>query len=249
MSKEGPSSDVDKPLEKHIEEMLIRALIVISVGLAAILVMFPISENIIQILWDAHIPNPDQNAPRLYSPLSVVMTRIKIMILVALVVSFPVLIYQAYQFMQPGLYDIEKMYFKLCSGISLVLSLLGILITHFILVPLLFFYFSSYTEGVAEIAFGLQNTVGLMLIIMIYIVIVFQMPIFLILAVITNVTSYEWIERRRLLFWGAFFGIAFLSSPDPTGMAPVIIGVIMLVLFELTLIILRYLPSSDRGQK
>jgi sec-independent protein translocase protein TatC len=48
-------------------------------------------------------------------------------------------------------------------------------------------------------------------------------------------------EERRLLFWGAFVGLSFtFVAVDPTGMAPIVIGVTMIVLFEATLALLRW---------
>lgn len=55
-----------------------------------------------------------------------------------------------------------------------------------------------------------------------------------------NLVTRRWLEDRRLLFWGAFLGLAFLVSPDPTGMAPIIIGATMITLFEGTLAALRW---------
>lgn len=244
----APEHDIDVPISLHIEELFLRLLIVFAIGSAIALVLLPISEDVIQYLWQSHIPNPDENRPVIYSPVSLFMTRIQVIFLFALVIGFPALIYQGYKFMEPGLYEVEKKYFKISTLSSFALSSIGILIGQFVVLPIMFFYFSSYTQGVAEIAFGLQQTVGLMLIIVIYIVIIFQMPILIVLAVLLGVVSRDWIRNRRLLFWFFFFGIAFLSSPDPTGMAPLIIGLIMLILFELSLFGVKYLPESERTE-
>jgi sec-independent protein translocase protein TatC len=50
----------------------------------------------------------------------------------------------------------------------------------------------------------------------------------------------EWLTEKRLLFWGGFLGVAFLVSPDPTGMAPIIVGATMIGLFEGTLALLKW---------
>jgi sec-independent protein translocase protein TatC len=65
------------------------------------------------------------------------------------------------------------------------------------------------------------------------------------LAIMMNLVTRTWLEARRLLFWGAFLGLAFLVSPDPTGMAPIIIGATMITLFEGTLLALRWTRSGD----
>lgn len=242
----GPESDIDVPIELHIEELFLRSLIVFSVGLFISLILFPISEDVIEYLWNSHIPNPEENRPVLYGPLSLFMTRIQVVSLFAIIVSLPIIIFQSYRFVKPGLYEIEKIYFKISSLSSIVLSFIGLLVSQFIVIPILFAYFSSYTQGAAEIAFGLEQTVGLMIITSIYIVIIFQIPIFIVLAVLMGIVSRYWLIRRRFIFWFAFFSIAFLSSPDPTGMAPLIIGIIMLILFEISIFGVKYLPDSKR---
>jgi sec-independent protein translocase protein TatC len=73
-----------------------------------------------------------------------------------------------------------------------------------------------------------------------YMAVVFQIPLFIQLAIMMNLTSRRWMEDRRLIFWGSFLGLAFLVSPDPTGMAPIIIAATMIVLFEGTLALLRW---------
>jgi sec-independent protein translocase protein TatC len=242
----GPESDIDVPIELHIEELFLRSLIVFCVGLFICLILFPVSEDVIEYLWNSHIPNPDSNRPVLYNPVSLFMTRIQVVSLFAIIVSFPIIIFQSYRFIEPGLYEIEKTYFKISSVSSILLSSIGILVSQFVVIPILFAYFSSYTQGAAEIAFGLEQTVGLMIIMSIYIVIIFQIPILIVLAVLMGLVSRDWLIRRRLIFWGSFFGLAFLSSPDPTGMAPIIIGILMLTLFEISIFALKYLPDSKR---
>jgi sec-independent protein translocase protein TatC len=69
---------------------------------------------------------------------------------------------------------------------------------------------------------------------------VFQIPLFFMLAIMMGLTTRRWLADKRLYFWGAFLGIAFLFSPDPTGMAPIIVAATMIGLFEATLLTLRW---------
>jgi len=69
---------------------------------------------------------------------------------------------------------------------------------------------------------------------------VFQIPLFLMLAMMMGLTSRQWLADRRLLFWGAFLGISFLFSPDPTGMAPILVAATMITLFEGTLLLTKW---------
>ena len=245
-NKQATDYDIKIPISYHIEELLLRIMIVCSFCAAVSLFLLPFSEDIIQYLWNSHIPESDKNRPVLYAPLSLFMTRIKVISLFAVSIGFPLLIYQIYEFMKPALYDVERKYFKISVIASSGLSVLGILVGQFVVLRVLFGYTTSYSQAAADIAFGLQETVGLMLILVIYLIIIFQMPILIMLAILMNVVSIDWIKSRRILFWIVFFVVAFIFSPDPTGMAPFIIGVIMILLFELSLLASGYLPESKR---
>jgi sec-independent protein translocase protein TatC len=65
------------------------------------------------------------------------------------------------------------------------------------------------------------------------------------LAIMMGVTTRRWLETRRLYFWGGFLTIAFFFSPDPTGMAPIIVGLTMVILFEGTLALLRWTGAGS----
>ncbi|WP_148413736.1 twin-arginine translocase subunit TatC [Haloferax sp. KTX1] len=260
---EAPESDQEMPLTAHIEEMIRRLAVVLGVAGAITLVLFPGADilnalvdtqaafgvhipsatDVINFLWNSHIPGAEtivDRRPRLYGPLELILTKLKVAGLAGTVIGLPVFVYETYLFMRPGLYPKERRYYLAAVPTSLILALVGVLFAHFVVLPAIFAYFTSYTEGTAVVAFGLKETFNLILILMGYMAVVFQIPLFVELAIMMNLVTRRWLEDRRLLFWGAFLGLAFLVSPDPTGMAPIIIGATMIVLFEGTLAALRW---------
>lgn len=243
MSKDsefGPESDVDQPVEDHIEELLARLLVVFSIGISISLLFLPISDLIIEFLWNIHIPDSNVNRPRLYGPFSLIFTRFRLLFLISLFISLPILIYESYKFASVGLYEKEVYYIKQISGMSIVLSVISLIISNLVLIPVIFKIFNSYSDTTANIAYGLQDTVGLMLTIMIYLIFVFHIPILIVMAINIELVSIEWLTERRLIFWITFISISFIAgSIDPTGVIPIIISIIMIGLFELTILILK----------
>ncbi|MXR40203.1 MFS transporter [Halobaculum sp. WSA2] len=244
----GPDSDQEMPLAEHIEEMMRRLGIVFGIaGVVVVAVLLigtvsptvPSAEQIIEFLWDTHV-GFEQNQPRVYGPLEFLLTKLKVASLAGLLVGLPVFVYETYRFMRPGLYPHERRYYLAAVPTSLILGLVGVAFAHFIVLPVIFDYFISYTEGSAELAFSLRETFNLILLLMGYMAIVFQIPLFIQLAIMMGLVTREWMEDRRLLFWSAFVGLAFILSPDPTGMAPIIVGATMIGLFEGTLALLRW---------
>ncbi|WP_435183860.1 twin-arginine translocase subunit TatC [Halobellus sp. EA9] len=259
---EGPESDEEMPLAEHIEEMIRRLAVVLGVGGIVTLLLYPgadlvnsafgldlvSSTEVIDFLWNKHIPGAPEmvdRRPRVYGPLELLLTELKVAALGGLVVALPVFVYETYLFMRPGLYPKERRYYLAAVPTSVVLAFIGISFAHFIVLPAIFAYFTSYTTGTALVAFGLKETFNLILILMGYNAIIFQIPLFVMLAIMMNLVTRTWLEERRLLFWGTFLGLAFLVSPDPTGMAPIIIALTMIGLFEGTLLALRWTGSGN----
>jgi sec-independent protein translocase protein TatC len=247
---EGAPDDQEMPLTVHIEEMLKRLAAVIVVMGGVSLVVFPVAPDLINWLWYSYLPgSPEACAsgtaestacPRVYHPLGLLFARIKVASLVGFVLALPVFVYQTYLFMRPGLYPHERRYYLAAVPTSLLLAFVGLTFSYFLVLPFIFTYFLFYSEDVAEIAFGLTETFDLILLMMGMFAAIFQIPLFIMLAIMMGVTTRDWLEEKRYYFWLGFAGFAFIFSPDPTGMAPFVVGITMVVLYELTLLLLRW---------
>ena len=266
----GAPDDQEMPLTQHIEEMIRRLLVVIVVMALVSAVVFPFADRLINFLWYSFLPGDPTNCvqqaaaaanatnggitnatngtaassdaacPRLYHPLSLVLARLKVASLSGFIIALPVFVYETYLFMRPGLYPNERRYYLASVPTSLILAGIGVLFAYLLVLPLIFTYFLGYSQPVAEVAFGLSETFGLILLMLGMFAAIFQIPLFLMLAIMMGVTTRRWLEDRRLYFWFGFAGVAFLFSPDPTGMAPFIVALTMIVLFEGTLLLLRW---------
>jgi sec-independent protein translocase protein TatC len=256
----GAPDDEEMPLTEHIEEMVKRLGVVIVVMALISAVTFPFADRLINFLWYSFLPGSVEEClpvaraaaggtgggsttaacPRIYNPLALVFARLKVASLAGFIIALPVFVYETYLFMRPGLYPRERKYYLSSVPTSLVLAAVGIAFAYFLVLPVIFTYFLGYSEPVANIAFGLSETFDLIILMLGLFAFIFQIPLFVMLAILMGVTSRAWLVSRRLYFWAGFAGIAFLFSPDPTGMAPFIVAVTMIALFEGTLLLLRW---------
>lgn len=237
---DGPVEDREMPLADHVEEMFRRLGVVAIVAALVAVVAFPFGETVINVLWAQVLPHAMDARPHIYSPPELLMTQLKVASLAGIIVALPVLVYESYLFMRPGLYPHERRYYLASVPMSLILAFVGLTFAYFIVLPTVFNYFYGYTQPTADVAFALGRTFNLILVLMGYLALVFQIPLFLMLAMMMGLVTREWLARRRLLFWGGFLGISFIFSPDPTGVSPLIIAVTMVVLFESTLLLTRW---------
>jgi sec-independent protein translocase protein TatC len=237
----APESDQEAPLGEHVEEMVKRLAIVIAIAGLASVVVFPLTEGLITTIWNHVLPSGEAIDPRVYHPLELLITQLKVASLAGLVVALPAFVYESYAFMRPGLYENERRYYLASVPTSLVLAVLGVLFAFFIVLPYTMDYFVGYTKPSADIAFALGTTFNLILMVMGYLAVVFQIPLFIMLAIMLGVVTRRWLESRRLLFWAAFAGISFtFGAIDPTGVVPIIVAITMIALFEGTLALLRW---------
>jgi sec-independent protein translocase protein TatC len=247
---DGPASDQEMPLADHIEEMVKRLGVVLVVMAIVSGIIFPFGAEIINFLWysildSSLVAGSEVPQPRVYAPLALILARLKVATLAGFVVGLPVFVYETYLFMRPGLYPKERRYYLASVPTSLVLATVGVLFAYFLVLPFLFTYFLGYTENAAEIAFGLTETFDLMVLMLGWFALIFQIPLFVALALMMGIVSRRWMAARRLYFWGAFVGIAFLFAPDPTGMAPILVAATMIALFEGTLFLDKW---AKRGR-
>ncbi|MFB6086441.1 MAG: twin-arginine translocase subunit TatC [Halodesulfurarchaeum sp.] len=243
--KTGPPEDQEQPLTEHIEEMVKRVAVVLVIAGLVSLLAFPYGEEFINFLWYSVLPS-DISKPHVYHPLELIVTQLQAASLLGVVLALPVLVYETYAFMRPGLYPHERRYYLAAVPTSLVLAFVGLLFGYFLVLPVVMSYFMQYSRNVVDIAFALGDTFTLMLVLLGFLAVVFQIPLFIMLAIMMGLTTRTWLEEKRLIMWGVFAGIAFLFSPDPTGMAPFLIALTMIGLYEGTLLLLRWTGRGAR---
>ncbi|GAA0294825.1 twin-arginine translocase subunit TatC [Halarchaeum salinum] len=237
---EGPSSDEEQPIAVHVEEMVRRLGVVVLIAGVVSALCFPFGDTLITVIWDGVLPASSTAQPHIYAPLELIVTQFKVASIAGVIVALPVIVYETYAFMRPGLYPHERRYYLAAIPTSLVLAVVGVVFAYFVVVPSVMSYFLYYSTSVANAALALGSTFNLILVLMAYLAIVFQIPLFVMLAIMMGLTTRRWLADRRLLFWGAFAGVSFLATPDPTGVAPVVVAATMIVLFEGTLLLLRW---------
>ncbi|MFB6223607.1 MAG: twin-arginine translocase subunit TatC [Haloarcula sp.] len=259
---EGAPDDEEMPLADHVEEMAMRLFVVVGVMAAIAVIALPYSDDLINFLWYSFLDGPAEacgqvaadvegstvagaDCPHIYNPLGLILARLKVSSLVGFIAALPVFVYQTYLFMRPGLYPRERRYYLAAVPTSLVLAAVGVGFAYFAVLRAMFDYFITYSDRAADLAFGLSETFNLIILMLGLFALIFQIPLFVMLAVMMGVTTRQWLQDRRLYFWGGFAAVAFLFSPDPTGMAPLMVAVTMIGLFEGTLLLLRWTGSSS----
>jgi sec-independent protein translocase protein TatC len=168
------------------------------------------------------------------------LTPFKTTLFVALILAMPVVLYQIWSFVAPGLYRKEKKFAIPIVVSSIVLFYLGIGFAYVIVFPLMFAFFNAVTpEGVAMMT-DISNYLDFILTIFFAFGIAFEVPIATVMLVATGLTSTENLKRKRpYVFLGAFVLGMLLTPPDV--ISQTLLAVPVYLLFEAGILMSRFM--------
>jgi len=225
------------PLEEHVRELRKRVIVFVAVFTAATVVALPFSGIIADFILENVLP-PEIGLTA-YAPIEWLQVRITISIVCALAIGVPLLIYEIFAFMAPGLYPKEGRYIKLVVPFSFGLFIAGIAIAYFVTVPLFFSILISYAEGFATAQLSVGMVFNTVITVMLGFGVIFQLPIVVLGAVRLNLIEYTTLRTMRIIVYGLLFAISIFLSPDPTFISQLIVTVVLILLYELSLLLVR----------
>lgn len=152
MSAKDDIEDSAAPLIEHLAELRNRLIWSVGAFIVAMLACFVVADPILDFLLgpieramrDLGNPNPvmQYTAPQEYF-----FTLIHISVVTGLMVSFPVIAYQLWRFVAPGLYRNEKQAFLPFLIASPVLFILGATFAHYVVTPIAMRFFLGFADS------------------------------------------------------------------------------------------------------
>jgi sec-independent protein translocase protein TatC len=240
---DGPIGDADISVMEHLIELR-RRLIVFFVPFAIItLIMFPFSDAALHIIYSHLFPEDVYIA--VYSPLEWISLMLLFSFLSAFSITMPLLIYEIFAFLRPGLYPSERQFFLLVVIPSLCLYGLGAFFAYYFVLPPLFGYFIAYSVDVAKVAFSAKSVFITTMYTAVGFGLIFQIPLIMTLAVKMKLVSHSWLKEKRVIIYGLIIGITLFIVADPMGISMLMAG-ISIAMFELGLLITKYIGRKRR---
>jgi sec-independent protein translocase protein TatC len=152
MSTKDDIEDSSAPLVEHLIELRNRLIWSVAAFLIAMILCFVVAEPILdfmlmpieQSMRDLGDPNPvmQYTAPQEYF-----FTLVHISVVAGLMVSFPVIAYQLWRFVAPGLYKSEKQAFLPFLIASPALFTLGATFAHYVVTPIAMTFFLGFADA------------------------------------------------------------------------------------------------------
>ncbi len=232
-------------LMSHLVELRGRLFKVIGAVFVIFLMLLPFSPQIFNYAAEPLINVVPGGQLIALSPVSPLTATIMLSFYLALFLAMPIVLYQAWAFVAPGLYRKEKRFAFPLLGTSILLFYAGIAFAYFVVFPLIFGFVSSFTPDRVEYQPDMAEYVSFIMMVVLVFGLAFETPIATVLTVWTGLTTPERLTKARpYVFLGAFVVGMLLTPPDV--ISQTILAVPVYLLYELGIVMSRVFKSGDK---
>jgi len=175
------------------------------------------------------------------------MAPLKLALLVAVFLAMPVVLYQAWAFVAPGLYRHEKRFAVPLVISSIVLFYAGVAFAYFVVFPLMFAFLTTAAPHGVQVMTDMSSYLDFVLLLFFAFGIAFEIPVATVLLASTGIVTIETMKKNRgYVILGIFVVAAFLTPPDALSQS--FMAVPMYVLYEGGILMSRIL-LKDRLER
>lgn len=230
MDEAGSMSLID-----HLGELRGRIIVALVAMIIGTVVSYYYVEDIIQILIAP--------AGKLYytKPTEAFFTYMKISIISGLIVSSPVWFYQIWAFIIPALSKGEKKVTFLIVPSAISLFIIGVLFSYYLVLPTAIEFFIGFgTDGLQPL-FSIGQYIDFVVGFIIPFGITFELPLIIVALGALGILSSQRVRKFRKIFILLAFIVGGAISPTPDMLSQTMIAGPMVLLYEISHGILRYI--------
>lgn len=246
---DGPEDDLEQGLFSHLIELrsrLMRAIVTVLLVLGALI---PFANRLYAELAAPLVSRLPQGAHLIATEVaSPFVTPLKLAFYTALFISMPMIVYQLWAFVSPGLYRNEKRLARPLLAAALFLFYLGCAFAYFLVLPAAFRFLTAVTPEGVEMMTDITHYLDFVVLMFFAFGLCFEVPVAVVILAAVGVVNLQQLrDARRYAVVGAFAIAAFITPPDITSM--IMLAIPMCLLYELGLLAVRWLLNPAKTGK
>ena len=232
-------------LLSHLVELRGRLLKIAAAVVFVFVLLLPWSRKIFALVSEPLrdvLPGNTMIATAVASPL---LTPFKLTFFVALFIAMPIVLYQVWAFVAPGLYKKEKRFAMPLLASSIVLFYLGIAFAYFVVFPLMFNFFTAVAPEGVEVQTDISQFLDFITTIVFAFGIAFEVPIATVLITWTGLTTPEKLGKARPYVFLAAFVVGMILTP-PDIISQTLLAIPVYLLYELGILMARMFSVREK---
>lgn len=239
-------SSVQETFISHLVELRDRVLRSVVVILVFFIALMPWAGDIYDILAKPMMNTLPEGASMIATGVvTPFFVPVKVTLLVSFMLALPVVLYQAWSFIAPGLYAHEKRVgLPLVLG-STLLFIGGMAFCYFFVFGIVFKFIAEFAPKSILVAPDISEYLSFVMTLFIAFGVTFEVPVAVILLVKAGAVSIEKLrEARPYVIVGAFVIAAIITPPDV--ISQFMLAVPMVVLYEVGIILANMMSKPQR---
>ena len=231
-------SDDKLPFTDHLDELrhrLIISLVGIGLGFA---ISYGFSQQILLLLQ-----RPMPTRLIFIAPTEAFFVNLKVAFYAGLFLSIPLILFQLWKFVAPGLYEHERRYSYPFLLISTVLFLIGAAFAYLVILPIALHFLIAQGGELWQPNITLSNYLAFCMRILLAAGLIFEFPVLMyFLAKVGVVTPEFLVKNRKYAVLVAFTISAILTPPDV--FSQILLAVPLFLLFEVSIFVAKRVASG-----
>ena len=236
-------------LTSHLLELRNRLLIIISSILICTVLLSPFANIIYSFLSQPLLNSlPEGSTMIAVDVASPFLAPFKLVILLAVAITFPISIYNFWAFIAPGLYSKEKKFLAPILISSAVLFYLGIIFAYYIVFPLVFTFFTSIAPTGVQIATDISSFLDFVIKIFFAFGLAFEVPIITLVVILAELTTVQSLSKKRPYIIVFAFILGMILTP-PDVISQILLAIPIWLLFESGLVLAKIITKNKNKKK
>lgn len=244
---EGEAQAEEEGLSLREHLMALRKVIIVSVAAVGVAFLVTFYLIIDPLMTWITAPIEQRGVQVIYTAVSEALTtKLKVAIVTAVVLAFPVIIWQIWTFVKPALYPREQRVFRRFFFVALLLFLLGIVFCYGAVFFLAVDFFMVSGQGLATPMLSLDKYINFLFGFLLPFGFAFMLPVFIYLTTKVGLTTPEMLaSKRKFVILGIFVVAAILTPPDVV--SQVLLGIPLMLLYEAGILVSRMVKRTERA--
>jgi len=238
-----PEELPEASLMSHLLELRSRLLKAVGAVLAVFLCLLPFTQQVFEAVARPLMSQLPKGATMIATQVaSPFLTPFKASFYVAILLAMPIVIYQIWAFVAPGLYRREKRLAVPLLISSVVLFFVGVAFAYWVIFPVMFGFFATAAPAGVQVMTDINSYLDFVLVLFVAFGVAFEVPVATVLLVLSGIVSIDTLTKnRQYVFLGAFVVGMLLTPPDV--FSQTLLAIPMYLLYEAGIVMARILSQ------
>ncbi|MFC1730456.1 twin-arginine translocase subunit TatC [candidate division KSB1 bacterium] len=241
---EGGRNESKMPFVDHLEELRRRLFYCVGSIIGLGLIAYIFSQRLLDIIT---MPVPEGTSLISLAPQQMFIVHIKVSFYAGIILGMPVLVFQFWQFVAPGLFPKERKALFPVIFFTVFSFVVGGLFAYFIVVPNgLLFLQSFQTEDIIA-SWSIDKYISFVTMMIMVFGVVFEIPLLAVFLAKIGLIDHRMMRKyRKYSILGAVILGAILTPPD--GFTQIALAVPLWILYEISIFLVRIFGSGDETE-